>query len=436
MPRPRLLFAPETMDLAETTRALVVADALGDRAEVTFMGYGGPVAYLVTDAGYPLHQIEPRYDTARPARAWRADRMESLRSPFSTSDLRARVANELAMLDRLRPDLVFIGFTLSLYLSARIHGTPLVQLVPFAFTRPFFHAGLATWPDQLRLPVPVPAGWLDALVTKWATRTRMWMRPFRAVSRHYGYPAPSRLPDLWVADYNLVAEIPQVTGVPELPPGWEYVGPVFARLDGAIPDEIANLPDGEPWIYCAMGSSGQADAVAATLDALGQLPYRVFAPVRDLLPDGYTPPSNVTVLGWLPAHEVNPLARLAVIHGGQGTVQTAVGSGTPFVGIGMQPEQEWNIDMLVRAGTARRVSRRDITPTAITAAVHDLIDNTQAHATATELATLYAQHDGAATTANRLLDLADTNPTGGTNATSQITRWSGSQQPHHAAPPP
>lgn len=76
----------------------------------------------------PRLVFAPRYDTARLARAWKADRMESLRGPFSTSDLRTRVANELALLDRLRPYLVFIGFTLSLYLSARIHDTPLVQL--------------------------------------------------------------------------------------------------------------------------------------------------------------------------------------------------------------------------------------------------------------------------------------------------------------------
>lgn len=112
------------------------------------------------------------------------------------------------------------------------------------------------------------------------------------------------------------------------------------------------------------------------------------------------------MLDWVPAHEVNPLARLAVIHGGQGTVQTAVSSAAPFVGIGMQPEQEWSIDMLVRAGTARRVSWRDVHPGSIAIAVSELMDNDHACAKAVELSALYAQHDGGATTADRLLDVA------------------------------
>lgn len=407
MTHPRILFAPETVDLAETTRALVVARALGDRAVVTFMGYGGPFAHLVTDAGYEMRILEPVYDAARLERAWRSDRMESVRSPFSTDDLRVRVASEVALLDELRPDVVFMGFTLSMYLSARIHGTPLVQLVPFAFTAPFFESGLATWPDQFRLPTPFRGQFMDRLVTQWATRTRMWVRPFRTVGAEYGYRPPQRLLELRTADHNFVAEIPEVTGVAGLPPTWEYVGPVFARLDGEVPAAIAGLPEGEPWIYCAMGSSGQRDVVRATLDALGHVPCQVFAPVKGLLGDtGYVPPPNVTLLDWVPAHRVNPMARLAVIHGGQGTVQTAVASGTPFIGIGMQPEQEWNIDMLVRAGTARRIGRRDVTADTLSRAVIELLTDDDALARARDLARRYAEHDGARVTADRLIQLA------------------------------
>lgn len=408
MPRARLLFAPETMDLAETTRALAVAAAIGDRADITFMGYGGPFAHLVTDAGHDLRILEPEWDAARLDRAWKADRMESVRGPFSTADVRRRVASEIALLDELRPNLVFMGFTLSLYVSARIHGTPLVQLVPFAFTPPFFAAGLARWPDQFRLPGPLNGPWADRAFAGWAMRTRTWTRPFATVAREYDQRTPRRLMEFLLADHNLVAEIPEVTGVPELPPTWEYTGPVFARLDRPIPPEVAAIPAGERWIYCAMGSSGQRDVVRATIDALGHVPYRVIAPVAGLLDDPtYTPPANVTVLDWVPADKVNPLAALAVIHGGQGTVQTAVASGTPFVGIGMQPEQEWNIDMLVRAGTARRIGRRDVTPEAVASAVNALIDDPRARATAHRLAQRYADHDGATATAERLLVLAD-----------------------------
>jgi hypothetical protein len=63
--------------------------------------------------------------------------------------------------------------------------------------------------------------------------------------------------------------------------------------------------------------------------------------------DVYSHLKNVLVYDWLPAPKVNPLADIAVIHGGQGTVQTACAAGTPSIGIGLQP-------CTTPAGEARR----------------------------------------------------------------------------------
>ncbi|MGE5252214.1 MAG: hypothetical protein ACM3QS_18580 [Bacteroidota bacterium] len=50
-------------------------------------------------------------------------------------------------------------------------------------------------------------------------------------------------------------------------------------------------------------------------------------------------PPNVPDTDWLPAHRANPLAELALIHGG----------------IGMQPEQAANLAALARKGFAIRI---------------------------------------------------------------------------------
>ncbi len=42
----------------------------------------------------------------------------------------------------------------------------------------------------------------------------------------------------------------------------------------------------------------------------------------------------------------------AVLHGGQGTVQTACATGVPFVGMGLQPEQTWHVKLCERRGNA------------------------------------------------------------------------------------
>ena len=88
-------------------------------------------------------------------------------------------------------------------------------------------------------------------------------------------------------------------------------------------------------------------------------PFRVISPVKALVEKlNVKVPSNVIATGWLPAHKVNPMADITVIHGGIGTVMTACLAGLPVVGVGMQPEQEANLECLVRKGFAIRIKKR------------------------------------------------------------------------------
>jgi UDP:flavonoid glycosyltransferase YjiC (YdhE family) len=52
---------------------------------------------------------------------------------------------------------------------------------------------------------------------------------------------------------------------------------------------------------------------------------------------------------------VNTMADIVVCHGGQGTVQTALASGTPIVGVAMQMEQQMNLDHVAATGAGIRI---------------------------------------------------------------------------------
>ena len=58
------------------------------------------------------------------------------------------------------------------------------------------------------------------------------------------------------------------------------------------------------------------------------------------------------------AEEVARRVDVAIIHGGHGTTYTQAYSGTPFIGIPMQAEQEYNLDALVQLGCGLVVHRR------------------------------------------------------------------------------
>lgn len=89
-------------------------------------------------------------------------------------------------------------------------------------------------------------------------------------------------------------------------------------------------------------------------------------------------PENVVVTGFLPAHKVNPMADISVIHGGQNTVMNACLSATPIVGIGMHPEQQANLDACVRKGFAVRLNKKRATASDILMAIDKLLDDKSA----------------------------------------------------------
>lgn len=401
-----LIFAPETLNLAETTRMIEIATAVRAQFTCLFCGYSDIYAHLIEQAGFPFRRLEPWLTPEKVEHLWKVDRMESFADPFSDAELTQRVESEMALFHELQPAAVVIGFTLSVTISARAAKVPLVYVLPFPLTRPFLDANLATFPDAfdwgpLRL---VPARFLDRLTNRWLKNTRLWIAPFQRVARRFGTPPINRLLDIYEGDYNLVTDIPQITGVPNLPANWRYVGPIFAHLEGEVPPELCDLSHERPVIYCAMGSSANRDLLKVVIESFAGAPYTVIAPVKAHLEKQPIPvPANVRVYDWLPAHRVNPLADLAVIHGGQGTVQTACAAGTPFVGIGLQPEQESNIDALVRQGCAIRIRKRRLTRQSLLAAIEALLHDPAARENSRRVQQLFAAWDGTRNAADFLV---------------------------------
>jgi UDP:flavonoid glycosyltransferase YjiC (YdhE family) len=399
MNKPNLLFGTVGWNIAETTRMIEVAKAARTHFEPHFASYGGSFEHLITEAGFPLHHLAPEETPEKIDYLWRVDRMETIGQPFTVEELRTRVANELALIDQLQPAAVAMGSVLTMPISARVARVPLVNIVPLAMTRPYLQAGLPLSPDLPRLP-------LLYRVANWLTmNVPLLTRNFSIVAHEHGLPAFRSLLDVWEGDHNLVAEIPLLSGVPVLPPNWHYVGPIFAHLAGDVPPAVQALAQArdKPLVYFAMGSSGNRDIVRTVVSSFAGLPVNVVAPIQSHLDEDTVVPENVLVTGWLPAPQVNAMADIAVIHGGQGTVQTACASGTPFVGIGMQPEQAINIEGVVRFGSARRISKSKVTIERVQNEVLALLQDGEARRKAHELKEVFAQWDGAQAAADFLI---------------------------------
>jgi len=382
-----IIFSPMACNLAETTRTLEIAKACRDNFEIVFVSYGGEFENLIEKEGFVIRHLEPNLTPEKIEYLYKVDQGQKFGYFFSTREVEEQVKNEIALFQELKPIAVVTGFNFSSSISCRATRIPLIWLTHTTWMmQSMYNTGLASYVDMLDLPGIrlLPERLLTWISKKMLSLVNLIVRPYDKVAARYKLKPFKTMERLLEGDYNLAAE-PEEFCELELPQTYHYIGPLIGRLDLPIPEDILNMPKDKPIIYFAMGSSGQPKVIAKIVEGFEGKPYRVIAPVKRLLQNlDVKIPSNVILTDWLPAHKVNPMADISVIHGGIGTVMTACLAGTPVVGVSMQPEQEFNIDCLVRKGFALRIRKNSFTPEKLSNAIDKLLADKEAQRKAKE----------------------------------------------------
>ena len=402
-----VLFCPVTFNLAETTRMIQVARALDPIHHPVFMGYEDDYVSLIVDAGFEYRACAPSWSAAERRQAIAFDQGRALRTPFTTELVTARVDVERILIRELAAPVVVTGSNLTSYISARAEKVPLFYPVPFALT-------VAQVQQTTRMEFISGRGWPARAADRVATSLFRWIytraplapRSFTKVAKTNGVPPLRTVASLLTADRNLLTEMPWELDGFRIPPGFERIGPIFAHIDAPLPpivDELASAS--EPLIYLALGSSADRALALAAARALGELPVHVVAPILHYLEPGDAVSANVHVTDLLPAHKLGGLVDAAVVHGGQGTVQTACATGVPFVGMGLQPEQTWHVRACERRGNAIAVSPKDVSKPVFVEAVQRVLTEPRFRTAAAEVREAYSREDGAAKAA-RLIEAA------------------------------
>lgn len=386
----RILFAPETFNLGETSRAVEVAQALrADGHEVRFMGYSQRFAEYVREAGLDIELLDPELSERDADRLIAVDQGRGLRHPFTEDTVRRRVASELALIDRWRPDRIVIGTTLTLFVSARAAGVPLAYIRPYAMSRTHLR-------EMTTFPLLTGTGTVAARINRVSARLVRHVVPairwkpaaFRRVAAEHGVELPVRTLDAIDADFNLISSLFPFLDQRPLGPNELAVGPVYARGAGELPAAVARLSGTvRPTVYVGLGSSAGRRLALDVLTQLAPMNVDIVTTAGRYLTmgDRESLPSNVQVYDFLPAHLLEGVIDASVIHGGEGTVQTACASGAPFASIGLQTEQRFNIDECVRFGNAIRFSRRSVRRGALPPIVERLLRDPDLHRAAREL---------------------------------------------------
>lgn len=408
----RVLFAPETFNFAEVTRAIEVARRMPSDVECIFAGFSRRNSEYIRAEGFEFRLLTPYLSDEEGRLALAFDQGRSVSHPFTAQMLAQRVTSERVLLRCLRPDAVVIGVTPSQFISARAECVPLVFVRPFAYSLAHLEAARKVGATGF-LPRTTPAECLvDAMAAHLlhtaGTRVPL-LRTFHQVAKANGVSLPQGLFGVLTADLNLIASAPHLLPTwLRMPEGHRVVGPVYAHLPGEVPQIVSELAASpKPLVYFAVGSSGNRELVLDVLRGLGRADCQVLAPVRSHIreEDLEILPPNVHVTDWIAAHQLGDNVDLAITHGGEGTVQNSCAQGWPFIGIPLQLEQRFNVQRCVAFGSARLVSQKEARRADWVDLVHGALADDVMRSRARRMAEMMKGLDGPARAAEAICEL-------------------------------
>ncbi len=386
--RKTIVFAPATFNLAETTRMIEVAKQLRNSCNCLFFGFSPTYAPLICQNGFNFSLLSPVLTKEQEQQIIALDQMKSVRNPFTKELLSARVDSELTYLAEKQPVAVITGTNVTIFLSARIAKIPLVYVKPYAMSRPQLENDRHSWLDTLLLKVT------------WQPKV------FREVAKAHQLSLPKHSIDLLDGDENLITTFREFTSWQKYPENYHDVGPIFAQLGDTLPNRLQDTllkakKQKQTIVYFALGSSGNSRLALNILRVLHELDFLVIAPIKQYLSEETIEAfegSSILITELLPVPLLAPYLSFSIIHGGEGTVQTACLSAKPFIGFGLQQEQVMNLKYCENYGNAIRLKPTPFSKTKLHRAI-ERIQTENYYQKAQELAETF-HGDGAIHAAN------------------------------------
>jgi UDP:flavonoid glycosyltransferase YjiC (YdhE family) len=389
-------------------------------ADVSFFNHGGKHLYRIEEAGLSSINLLPEISEDQDNRIMAIDQFRvplGTQLPFTEQELIAQVEADLEALAQYKPDGVYCGLNISSMISVPYSKLPRVTMVPTTLCPAFYKKRLATFPNSMEksfflrhiVPGALKRRFFNSIMLKDIIKETA--ATFNIVRKHFGLPPIYNMIDFVKSDLILLPDLPELSGLPEneLPDKYKYTGPIFYKMNHLpVPEEakaVFNRPGLK--VFCSLGSSGSAEMLREIIATLrSQKDFNVVCATTTILDPSELglAKENFYAARYMPSHLVNEMADIAITHGGQGTIQTSVWSGTPTIGIGFQSEQQANIEGLVRAGMGIRLKIYDVTPQAILNAIRK-IHNPVYKENARRMQQLVRRQDGVANSVRLMNEL-------------------------------
>jgi len=381
----RILFVSEAVTLAHVARPLALSGALDDSGFQLDFACNPDYHWLLKDFRGDVHGLDSIKST---------DFLNALsqgRPLYDVDTLERYVADDLALLERIKPDLVVGDFRLSLSVSARLAHVPYLTI------------SNAYWSPYVRQHYPLPENplvqWFGLTIAQGlfnVVRPLVFAQhtlPLNRVRKRHGLPLLGfNLNRVYTdADHVLYADVPEMFTMQGLPDNHHFLGPILWSPPVPKPGWWQRIPLNRPVLYVTLGSSGQARLLPLVLEALAILPVTVLmAGSGQQLPTAL--PDNILAADYLPGMEAAKLAKLVICNGGSPTSHQALAAGVPVLGLPRNLDQFLNMQAVVasEAGCVLRADQAD--PASIRLAVEKMLSTSRHTESARRIARIFDQY--------------------------------------------
>ncbi|HLF87369.1 MAG TPA: nucleotide disphospho-sugar-binding domain-containing protein [Anaerolineales bacterium] len=304
----------------------------------------------------------------------------------------------VSLIQETQPDVVVDFWNPFACLASRVARKPLITVIQ-ADMHPLSR-GFIWWREPSpNLPTAVPA-FNDALAA-------------------FSLPPIQQTGELLLGDKTLVLGIPETD---PLPAGAEvtYIGPVlWQKQDEKLPAWVEHLPSGKPliWVYpgnprYAPGISTAFDSgvvISACIEGLKDEPVQVaISTGHHAMPRKFLPlPANFHHAPYLPGLAMAGRSDLLIHHGGYGSCQTGLYTGTPALILPTYSERESNARRVAAVGAGEFLvpemdsfgRKKYVNPETLRAKVWQLLSNPSYEENAMKIREKLRTYGGAATAA-------------------------------------
>ncbi len=418
-------------DAGEATRALEIMNGVrtmtpdGYEIRGVFFSHGSKFDKEVLENGFEVYHVKPDMEGKGYITDLRPIANNFIGDPQLAVEL---LEGEIKALQRCRPDLVLHGFWPIAGLARRMVSPPIpgICFLPLPLAPSVYGSYLMKdVPDQIKpltfLPVSLRRKIIGAIPASLVLKAPILRQSnILNAAKECGWKGEplTNLFDMLKADLTIVNDLLEFYKNVPIPRNYLITGPLYAQttttenIDPEIEAVFKRKGERQINIFCSMGSSAKKELLIKAVQAISSLPENKFhavilvpnsiCPIADVIPF-IEKHSNIYVTDkFVPAVLVNAMADITLCHGGQGTIQTAMVSGSPIVGFAMQPEQQINLDHIVLRGAGIRIPITRWNKKNIISAIYKFASDNSYKKNAFQLGRLMAKISGRAETARAI----------------------------------